>query len=132
MKDWALTIALLALAFAAGVASSSNMIGFGRLLQGDVEVRCVERSACVGDTVDAFLRHYDDDRGGLTGVFCTGADGLTTNNGYFFLRDIVQGRTCPSASYALEFRNPSTRTLVRIENGVVAKITQGALHWPFP
>jgi hypothetical protein len=132
IKNWAPIIGLVALAFAAGVASSSNMVGFGRLLQGEVRVRCIERSACVGDTVDAFLRNYDDDRGGLTGVFCTGTDGLITHDGYFFLGDIVQGRTCPSPNFVLEFRNPSTQTVVRIENGTVASIEQGALHWPLP
>jgi hypothetical protein len=128
MKTWVLTLALVALAFAAGVASSSSVIGFGRLVQGSVNVRCVESDACVGDTVDAFLMHYEEDRGGLTGVFCIGADRLIPEDGYFFLRDVAKGRTCPSANYALEFRNPSTRTLVTVESGAVAKIEQGPLH----
>ncbi len=132
MKSRALTIGLVALAFAAGVASSSNMIGLGRLLQGDVNVRCIDRKACVGDTVDAFLKHYNDDEGGLTGVFCTGPDRRIVESGYFFIWDIAQGRTCPSPNYVLEFRKPSTRTVATVENGRITRIQQGALHWPLP
>jgi hypothetical protein len=127
MKNGGLVLALAALAFVAGFATSSGITGFGAL-QADVSVRCVESDACVGNTVDAFLRRYDEDRGGLTGVFCTGRDGLVAANGYFFLWDIVQGRTCPSQDYALEFRNPSTRTLVWVVDGIVTKIGQGPLH----
>lgn len=128
MKTRVLALALAALAFAAGVASSPNVIGFGRLLQSSANVRCVENRACVGDTVDVFLMHYDEDSGGLTGVFCIGADGLIPEDGYFFLREVVQGRTCSSSNYALEFRNPSTRTLITVEGGAVTKIEQGPLH----
>lgn len=95
-------------------------------------MRCVENHVCVGDTVDAFLMHYDDDKGGLTGIFCelTEADREAQRMAeYFFLQDIVQGQTsCQSANYFLEFRNPSTRTLVSIENGIVSKVEQGPLH----
>jgi hypothetical protein len=132
MKTWVLAIAFIALGFAAGVAASSSILGFGRLLQGSVSVRCVDNRACVGDTADAFLVHYDEDKGGLTGVFCelTEADREAQRMAeYFFISDIVQGRsTCQSANYLLEFRNPSTRTLVFIESGAVTKIEQGPLH----
>jgi hypothetical protein len=133
VKNLALMLALIVVSFALGVVSSSNVLGFGRLLQGGVSVRCVEARACVGDTVDAFLSRYDEDRGGLTGVFCTATESedgprRISEDGYFFLPEVVKGRTCPSANYFLEFRNPVTRTLVSVENGIVAKIEQGPLH----
>jgi hypothetical protein len=128
-----LMLVLMVVSFVLGVFSSSNVLGFGRLLQGSVSVRCVESRACVGDTVDVFLSSYDEDKGGLSGVFCTATESeqgprRIIENGYFFLPEVVGGRTCPSANYFLEFRNPSTRTLVSVENGIVAKIEQGPLH----
>jgi len=131
MKRWIFVAALVALGFAVGVTSSSNVLGFGRLMQGSVPVRCIDHRACVGDAVDAFLIHYEEDQGGLTGVFCksTEVDHMGRRVGdYFFLPDIVQGKTCPNADYLLEFRNPSTRTLVTIEGGIVVHIEQGPLH----
>ncbi|MGE0187015.1 MAG: hypothetical protein AB7Q23_14600 [Hyphomonadaceae bacterium] len=133
MKDLASVLAVIAIGFALGVASSSNVQGLWRLLQGDVSVRCLEYRACVGDTVGGFLVSYDADGGGLSGVFCTATGSepeprRARENNAFLLPQIVAGRTCPSADYLLEFRNPSTRTLVPVENGVVAKIDQGPLH----
>ncbi len=130
MKNWLLAAALLALGFAAGILSSSNILGFGRLLQGSVSVRCVDNRACVGDGLQVFLTHYDDDKGGLTGVICVPTEADREAQRMIedlSLADIVQGRTCP-ANYLLEFRNPSTRTLVSIENGIVTDIEQGPLH----
>ena len=83
-------------------------------------ITCVEHDACVGQATDKFLLAYDDDRGGLTGIICGDA--------WIFLGDIVEGKTCSTKSYVLEFRNPSARTIVTVENGVVSEISIGLLH----
>src|SRR5690606_38000066 len=114
-----------------GVMSSSSVLGFGRLMQGSLSVRCIDDRACVGDSVERFLTAYDDDKGGLTGVFCKppSPDQSARRVGqYFFLNEIVQGSTCPTPDYSLESRNPSTRTLVSVESGVVTRIERGPLH----
>ena len=126
------SLGLISLGFAVGAWSGATWTDMWRpFSHPETSVRCVERDACVGDTVDAFLMHYDDDKGGLTTAICglTDADREAERSAaVLFLRDIVQGRTCQSANYFLEFRNPSARTLVSIESGTVTKIRQGPLH----
>lgn len=119
-------VALLALgAFALGLFVSPFVMGFGRTIQGSVTVRCVGQGACVGDTSSAFLRSHNlEDRiGGVSGVFC-GPDG---QGDWLFITDLLEGRTCPQPRY-VEFRTPTTRTLVSVEDGVVREIQQGPLH----
>lgn len=88
--------------------------------QSPASISCVENGACVGQSTDEFLRLYDRDRGGLTGILC--------NDDWMYLEEIVRGNICPAASYLLEFRNPSASTVVTVDDGLVSKITIGPLH----
>ena len=88
--------------------------------QSERSVNCLKHNACVGQTAEKFLLSYDDDLGGLTAIFC--------DDDWMFLSDIVFGKSCASENYALEFRNPSRRTLVSIEGGTIRSIVVGSLH----
>ena len=136
MKHWRTvlgSLGLVVLAFALGAWAGAAWTDAWRPYSHAAGLaRCVKANACVGNTVDGFLRHYADDEGGLTAVICEPTEAERTAGRsdaiYYFLPDIVRGRTCQSPKYYLEFRNPSVRTVVTIENGIVTKIELGPLH----
>lgn len=111
------------IAFVAG-ASSASIAGagfFGR----NSPVRCLGPLACVGMNVDEALDFVPvDEVGGVSAEFC-GPDGAED---MIELPAVLRGATCSKSDYVVEFRNRTTRTLVKVRAGKVTGISQGPPH----
>jgi hypothetical protein len=120
-----LWIGVALVAFVLGVLSSNHVIGAYRLVSGGGEQQCLTRQVCVGDEVrQIFTNDVTDKVGGLTLRIC----GEGSSARYDFVLDLVEGTPCASGVYYLEFRDQTTRTLVRVAQGRIETIRRGPLH----
>jgi hypothetical protein len=112
------------IAFVAGVACSDSIAAAG-LFRGDTTVRCLGARACVGMNVDEAIDLVPvDEVGGVSAEFC-GPDGAED---MIELPAVLRGATCSKSDYIVEFRNQTTRTLVKVRAGKVIGITRGPPH----
>jgi hypothetical protein len=111
------------IAFVAGVACSDSIAAAG-LFRSDTTVRCLAL-ACVGMDVDEAIDLLPvDEVGGVSAEFC-GPDGAED---MIELPAVLRGATCAKSDYIVEFRNQTTRTLVKVRAGKVIGITRGPPH----
>ena len=112
------------IAFLAGAAGSASIATAG-LFRGDTTVRCLGPRACVGMNVDEAIDFIPvDEVGGVSAEFC-GPDGAAD---MIELPAMLRGATCSKSDYIVEFRNHTTRTLVKVRAGKVIGIVQGPPH----
>jgi hypothetical protein len=113
-------------AFGTGIAGSEFIRATSRMFVGEEEVRCIEARVCVGSPSPETFSSLDTDKFGLANFYCL--DGVKRYDEFIFMADIISGKRCPTKNYVIEFHNATTRTLVEIRNGKIAKITKGPLY----
>lgn len=124
---------LFILAFAAGIWASDGVIKTYRLLsEGWLETSCLpDQGICVGDRLadKKFAGLFALDKtGGLGAVFCEGQTPGAVDKDILFVDDIILGKRCEGEIRGFELLNSTTRTVVRVTDGVVTEIERGPLH----
>ena len=121
----------LVAAFAIGVISSNFLMGTWWLVRGNIEVRCVGKTVCVGVDEDTALRFLDTSEvGGLAYLFCPAAPEA---NQFLMLHEVVPGKRCATDDHDLVFSHQTVETRIRNSGGKISMITEGpAFRISFP
>jgi len=113
-------------AFIVGVLASDGLRATAQMFSGEKHPRCIDGRVCIGAIAPKFFGQLDEDKHGLTALFCD--DSADKNNNIIFLDGIVRGDKCPGQRFTVELRSPTKRTLLKVDKGRLVEITEGPLH----
>ena len=126
-------ISIAVITFALGVWGSDNLIGAYRtLFGGEQSISCLpDGGICVGDKLSEKRvggLYTFDKIGGLSSMFCEDVNPAHIEEELLLVHEIIVGERCEGQIEGFAFRNTTTRTVVRITDGVVTEITRSSLH----
>jgi hypothetical protein len=116
----------IACAFIIGVLASDRVRATAQMFSGEKHLRCIDNRVCIGAIAPNFFGQLDDDKHGLTALFCD--ESADINSNIIFLDGIVRGDKCPGQRFTVELRSPTKRTLLKIDKGRLVEITEGPLY----